>query len=341
VQSYFTEQFWMLGRYKESIEAGEKALTVADQVSDMPLRVVTNLPLGLAHHTSGDYKNAREYFGWNVTHLDGKLLNERFGMFVLPSAFSRSFIAWGLADMGRFPEAFSIGEDALRVSENASHPFSCGYAHLGLGVVALRQGNVRRALRSFERSLAAGAFADSPVGFAFVALHLGYALALAGRAKEGIPILQQSIEMAESRRFVARHSLRLAYASEAYLSLGRDADALQTARRALDLAREHRERANEAYSLRMLGEVDLYRGNLGDAKTWLSESLAVAEELGMRPLEANCHKGLANVFDLGKQKSEAERHRSISRSLAEEMEMSFWGLASDVKQVTGEGNRLQ
>ena len=198
VQSYLTEQFWMLGRYRESIEAGERALAVAKSLSDLPLQVVTNLPLGLAHHTRGDYKNAREHFGWNAVHLEGSLASQRFGMFVLPAAFSRSFVAWGLADTGQFSEAFNVGEDALRIAENASHPFSCGYAHLCLGVVALRQGNLRRALRSFERALAAGAFADSPVGFAYVALHFGYALALAGRANEGIPILEQSIELAES-----------------------------------------------------------------------------------------------------------------------------------------------
>jgi hypothetical protein len=75
----------------------------------------------------------------------------------------------------------------------------------------------------------------------------------------------------------------------------------------------------------MLGEVELYRGGLSDAKTWLSESLAVAEELGMRPLQANCHRGLANVFDLGQQKFDAERHRDISKSLVDAMEMRFWG----------------
>jgi class 3 adenylate cyclase/tetratricopeptide (TPR) repeat protein len=325
VQSYLTEQFWMLGRYRESIEAGERALAVAGSLSDLALQVVTNLPLGLAHHTRGDYKRAREHFDWNAAHLEGNLASQRFGMFVLPAAFSRSFVAWGLADTGQFSEAFNIGEDALRIAENASHPFSCGYAHLGLGVVALRQGNLRRALRSFERALAAGAFADSPVGFAYVALHFGYGLALAGRANEGIPILEQSIELAESKGFVARHALRLAYVSEAYLSLGREGEALKAATRALDLARKHEERANEAYSLRMLGEVDLYRGNLEDAKNWLIQSLTLAGELGMLPLEANCHKGLANVFDLGHQESSAEHHRSISRSLADAMEMRFWG----------------
>jgi tetratricopeptide (TPR) repeat protein len=324
VQSYLTEQFWMLGQYSESVAAGEKALAVAKQLSDLPLQVVTNLPLGLAHHTRGDYAKAREYFGWNATHLEGNLVSERFGMFVLPSSFARSFIAWGLAETGKFSEAFNVAEDALRIAEDVNHPFSCGYAHLGLGVVALRQGNLRRALRSFERALAAGAFADSPVGFAFVALHLGYALSLAGRANEGIPILEQSIQIAESRRFVARHSLRLAYASEAYLTLGREADAWAAATRALELARKHGERANEAYSLRMLGETELHRGNLDDAKTWLTESLAIAEELGMRPLAANCHRGLANMFDLGKRKSDAERHRDVSNSLIHSMEMRLW-----------------
>jgi tetratricopeptide (TPR) repeat protein len=325
VQSYLTEQFWMLGQYEESIQAGEKALAVAKQPSDLPLQVLTNLHLGLAHHTRGDYVKAREYFGWNVTRLEGSLAGERFGIFVLPSSFARSFIGWGLAESGKFSEAFNIAEDALRIAEDANHPFSCGYAHLGLGVVALRQGNLRRALRSFERALAAGAFADSPVGFAFVALHLGYALSLVGRANEGLPILEKTIHVAESRGFVARHSLRLAYASEAYLTLGREADALKTATRALELARKHGERANEAYSLRMLGEIDLNRGNLRNARSRLTASLALAKELGMRPLEANCHRGLANLFDLGKQKSHAERHRDIANSLVHTMKMRFWG----------------
>jgi class 3 adenylate cyclase/tetratricopeptide (TPR) repeat protein len=324
VQCYLTEQFWMLGQYQESAEAGERALAVAEQFSDLPLQVMTSLPLGLAHHTRGDYVKARECFGWTATHLTGSLVSERFGLFVLPSSFARSFIAWGLAETGRFSEAFNIAEDALRIAEDANHPFSCGYAYLGLGVVALRQGNVHRALRSFERALAAEAFADSPVGFAYVSLHLGYALSLAGRANEGIPILEKSIHLAESRGFVARHSLRLAYVSEAYLTLGRKADALNAVTRALELARSHGERANEAYSLRMTGEIHLHGGNLSDAKTWLTRSLALADELGMRPLEANCHNGLANVFDLAQQKSEAERHRRISSSLVDEMEMRLW-----------------
>jgi class 3 adenylate cyclase/tetratricopeptide (TPR) repeat protein len=325
VQSYLTEQFWMLGRYAEAASAGELALSAARELDDVPLQVVTNLPLGLAHHTSGDYAAANKYFGWNAVELKGHLAGERFGMFVLPSAFARSFIAWGLAETGKFGEAYAIGEEALQIAESNRHPFSIGYAHLGLGVVALRQGQFRRAVRSFQRSLAAGAFADSPVGFAFVALHLGYGLALDDRADEGIPILEDSIRVAETRGFAARHSLRLAYVSEAYLSVGRIEDALSAALRALELARSHQERANEAYALRALGEIDLRSGRPAEAESHFNAALQIATEFGLQPLEAHCYRALGEVSEARQCNEDARAFREKADTLARTMGMRFWG----------------
>jgi tetratricopeptide (TPR) repeat protein len=325
VQSYLTEQFWMLGRYAESATAGELALSAARELRDVPLQVVTNLPLGLAHHTRGDYVAANKYFGWNAAELKGSLAGERFGMFVLPSTFARSFIGWGLADMGKFGEAYAIGEEALQIAESNRHPFSIGYAHLGLGVIAMRQGHFRRAVRSFQRSLAAGAFADSPVGFAFVALHLGYALALDNGADEGIPILEDSIRVAETRGFAARHSLRLAYVSEAYLSVNRVDDALSAASRALELARSHEEHANEAYALRVLGEIDLRRGQPAEAESHFNAALQIATEFGLRPLEAHCYRALGEVFEARRRADDATAFRHKADALAQAMGMRFWG----------------
>ena len=325
VQSYLTEQFWMLGRYAESAAAGELALSAARELDDLPLHVVTNLPLGLAHHTRGDYAAANRYFGWNAVELKGDLAGERFGMFVLPSAFARSFIAWGLAETGKFGEAYAVGEEALQISERNNHPFSIGYAHLGLGVVALRQGQFRRAVRSLQRSLAAGAFADSPVGFAFVALHLGYGLTFDNRSEEGIPILEDSIRVAETRGFIARHSLRLAYVSEAYLSVGRVDDALSTGARALELARSHQERANEAYALRILGEIDQHLGQLAEAEFHFNGALQVARELGLQPLEAHCYRALSDNLAAMHRDEEASALRGKAVALARAMGLRFWG----------------
>jgi tetratricopeptide (TPR) repeat protein len=325
VQSYVTEQCWIEGRYADAAAAGERAIEVAERLADLPLQVVTNLPLGLAYHTRGDYRRAIHYFGWNATRLQGDQVYERFGMFVLPSTFARSFSAYALAELGEFGEAVPLAEEALQIAEAAEHPFSLGYAHLGLGVVFLRQGDVRRALRAFERALAAGAFADSPVGYSYVAFHLGYGLALAGRTSEGLATLEETVKIAESKGFVARHALRLAYLGEASLIAGRANDALPAATRALDLAQRHDERANQAYAMRVLGEIALRGHAPSDAERWFRAALALAGTLGMRPLEAHCHRGLGTALELRGETAEAAGHRRAAAELAAAMHLRFWG----------------
>jgi class 3 adenylate cyclase/tetratricopeptide (TPR) repeat protein len=325
IQAYLTEQFWMLGRYSDSSAAGELALSAARDLNDLPLQVMTNLPLGLAYHTGGNYSAANRYFGWNATELKGELAGERFGLFVLPSAFARSFMAWGQAETGEFAEAYAIGEEALQISQDHNHPFSIGYAHLGLGVVALRQGNFRRAVRSFQRALAAGAFADSPVGFAYVSLHLGYALTFENRANEGISMLEESIRVAEARGFAARHSLRLAYVSEAYLAVARIEDAFSAGTRALELARSHQERANEAYALRALGEIARCSGRLSEAEAHFNAALNASKELQMRPLEAHCYRALGEILEAKQQPENAATLREKATAMAQLLGMRFWG----------------
>ena len=324
IQSYLTEQYWMLGRAEEASTAGERALAIARELSDLPLQVVTNLPLGLVYHTRGEYGRAMEYFGWNFDRLEGPLAQERFGMFVLPASFSGSFLAWSLAEQGEFRRATEIAEEAARIAEVGDHPFSRGYAQLGIGMVALRQGTLREAIDAFERALAVKAFADSPVGFAYVAFHLGYALSLSGRADLGIPMLEKTIGLAEARHFVARHSLRLAYLAEAYMLADRLADAEHTAARAIELAIEHGERANHGYALRVAGEVNARLGKPVEAEVNFQAALKLAQEMGMGPLTAHCHRGLAEALETKGERATAASHGRSAAVLIEAMQMRFW-----------------
>ncbi len=324
VQSYLTDHYWISGRTEKAAATGERALGIARKLSDLSMQVVTNLPLGLLYHTSGDYHRAMAYFRWNVDHLQGALLQDRFGLFVLPSSFSRSFLAWTYAELGEFAHGAAIGEEGVRIAETADHPFSSGYAHLGMGVLLLRKGELPGAISEFERALAMGAFADIPVGYAYVAFHLGYALALAGRSAEGLPMLEKTIALAESKGFVARHSLRLAYVGEAYLLAGRTEEAGVAAARALQLARDHNERANQAYALRVLGEVEARRGKLSEVEARLSDALALAQGLGMRPLLAHCHWSLARTLEAQGRDRIAGTHRETADALFRSMDMRFW-----------------
>jgi class 3 adenylate cyclase/tetratricopeptide (TPR) repeat protein len=323
-QSYLTDYYWISGQTEEAAATGERALEIGRQLSDLPIQVTTNLPLGLLYHTGGDYRRAMAYFKWNVDHLEGALRQERFGLFVLPSSFSRSFLAWAHAELGEFAQGAPIGEEGVQIAEAAGHAFSGGYAHLGMGVLLLRQGELPRAILEFERALAMGAFADLPVGYAYVAFHLGYALALTGRSAEGVPMLEKTIALAESKGFVARHSLRLAYLGEVYLLDDRIEDAALAAARALQFARDHKERANQAYALRVLGDIEARRGNLPLAQTNLCAALALAQELGMRPLLAHCHWSLARALDGPERDRSASPHREYALELFRSMGMRLW-----------------
>lgn len=285
------------------------------------MQVVTNLPMGLLYHAIGEYRRAVKFFQWNVDQLGSDLAHERFGLFGLPSVFSRAFLAYCFAELGEFSRGDLIGEEGIRIATTADHPFSRVYAYLGAGYLHLRKGDFHRAIAVLERALALGQLSQIPVAFAYGASYLGYALALVGRVDEALPLLERTTEEAISTRFVARHSLRLAYLGEAYHLTGRIDDAAATARRALKVAREHRERGHEAYALQLLGEV--CRGeDAADAEMHYRDALLIAKELGMRPLEALCHRGLARLMRGTAKRTQLRQHAAAATALFREMNMT-------------------
>jgi class 3 adenylate cyclase/tetratricopeptide (TPR) repeat protein len=341
VASYLTEHFRMLGDPDAASEAGERALKIARRLADLPLRVVTNLPLGLLYHATGEYHRAIEVLQWNVDHLKGEQLYERFGLFGLPSVHSRSFLAWCLAEIGEFRTGRAFGEEAVQFAEATDQPFTMMYAHLGIGVLYLRSGDLRQAIPSLEQALELGELTQIPVGFSYGASYLGYALTLAGRGAEGLPLLEQSASPAISKAFVARHSLRMAYLGEAYLLTGRVSDAAAVAAVALELARDHKERGHEAYALRLLGEVTTQSDTVAQAETHYRGALRLAQELGMRPLAAHCHWGLARLFRRAHDPIAAQEHAAIARAQFQDMEMIGWLQRMEAEFAGPPGRPLQ
>src|SRR5262249_58867440 len=71
----------------------------------------------------------------------------------LPAVWSRAWLAWCHAELGRFAEGRAIGDEGLQIAEAADHPASLMWASWGLGLLALRQGDLPRALPALERSV--------------------------------------------------------------------------------------------------------------------------------------------------------------------------------------------
>jgi tetratricopeptide (TPR) repeat protein len=326
IAAYMLNYFFITGNQDRAIEIGQRALAVAEAVTDIALQVEASYRLGQAYWSLGDYRQADACFQRNVVCLEGDLIRERFGMVGFPSVLSRAWLACGLAEQGAFAEAMERGEEAVHLAEAMDHPFSLSTAYWGVGHLYLRQGELSKAIPALDRALEISQAGHIRLLFPWSASPLGYAHALAGRVAEALPLLEQSVERAASMRFTVSQSLWIARLSEAYLLAGRIDEAITEALRALELSREHKERGHQAWVCRLLGAIATHKNppDVEGAEDRYRQALALAEELGMRPLIAHCHVGLGKLYRRIRSRQQAEEHLTTATTMMQEMEMGLW-----------------
>jgi tetratricopeptide (TPR) repeat protein len=227
--------------------------------------------------------------------------------------------------------------EALQVAEVVNHPFSLVQTYRNMGLLAMYQGDVPRAIPPLERAMELCQSRDITSLFPRVAGALGLAYAVSGHVAKGVPLLEQAA--ADGGLPCANYALVVVWLGEAYLLASRLEEAIPCAERALALARTHKERGHEAWALRLLGAVQA-QGNapaMAQAATSYQQALALAEELGMRPLQAHCHRGLGTLYATTGQREQAQAELSAAIALYRAMEMTFWLPETEVALVQVEG----
>jgi class 3 adenylate cyclase/tetratricopeptide (TPR) repeat protein len=317
--------FRFMGAHDQAIVSAQRALALATSSGDVVLQARANQYLGYAYHAQGDYPRAIDCLGQTVVSLDGARRHERFGQVFLPAVTSRLFLAWCHAELGTFAEGTALGEEGLRIAEVVAQPPSLMVASWGIGQLALRQGDLPRALPMLECAVGICHEADLPAYCPGIAAAVGAAYILGGRVADAVPLLTQAMEQTTATESVYQALCRLSL-GEAQLLAGRLEEAHALAERALALARAHQERGNEAYALRLLGDIAARREPLArdQAEAHYRQALALADELGMRPLQAHCHRGLGTLYAMTGQREQARAELSIAIELYKAMEMTFW-----------------
>ena len=323
---FLSQHFYHGGAYDQAIAAAQRVLAFATAGRDAVLHARANFYRGVAYEAQTDYRQAIDCFGQTVAALDGARRHERFGQATLPSVVSRANSAGCHAELGMFAEGRALGEEGLRIAEAAAHPASLMIAFWGMGLLALRQGDLPEALPRLERAVGLCQDADLPHYFARMAAPLGAAYTLAGRAVDALPLLTQALAQVTATArvdFQARCRLPL---GEVQLLAGHLEEAQTLAKRALTHAREHQEHGHQAYALRLLGEIAVHRDppEVEQAEAHYHEALALAEELGMRPLQAHCHLGLGTLYAKIGRREQAHPELSTAIALYRAMDMAFW-----------------
>jgi tetratricopeptide (TPR) repeat protein len=326
VSLFLSRSFTAMGAYDQAIASSQRVLASAAASGDIVLHAQVNQRVGIAYAYQGDYRRAIDCYRQTMASLDGPRRHERFGLAVLPAVSSRAWPAWCHAELGTFAEGRVLGEEGLRIAEAGGHPASLAVALWGSGLLALRQGDLPRALPLLERGAGLCQDTDLSAYFPRIAAALGAAYTLAGRVADAVALLTPATEQIIATAIVEVQALCRLSLGEAHLLAGCLEEAYAHAEGALALAYEHQERGNQAYALRLLGEIHAYHqppeAELAEAK--YRQALALADELGMRPLQAHCHHGLGRLYRQAGRAPQARAALSAAIELYRAMEMTFW-----------------
>jgi tetratricopeptide (TPR) repeat protein len=310
------------GDHDAAFKFGQEALTIARRLGDRFIEAVATLQIGDTHLVRGEFSEALKLLERNIG-LDDKLLGERLGTPSIPSAASENLLATALAHLGRFDEAIGHGETAVRIAEEADHPWTLFLGSYHLGLVHLLRGDFPRAARILERCLQLGRswqFVDRTPD---VAAALGSAYALAGRTEESLALVAGAVKAFRARQGHVAPTSILAQAGRAYLAAGRIDEATNYAREYLALARRLGARGLESMALFLTAAIAA-ASDAENAEHYYREALALAKPRGMRPQVAHCHFGLGKLYRRRGDREQAQEHLTTATAMYREMGMTYW-----------------
>jgi class 3 adenylate cyclase/tetratricopeptide (TPR) repeat protein len=326
VSSFLSFDYCRKGMYDQAIVAARRALALAPACEEAVLHAEAHQYLGRAYYNQGNYRQAIDCLEQAVAAVEEAQCHERFSRVFLPAVHFRSLLTWCHAELGTFAEGRALGEEGLGIATAVAHTGSLMNAYQGLGLLALRQGDLPRALPLLERVWSSCQRGGLTALSTLMAEPVGAAYTLGGRVADALPLLTLALEQLisiERMDFQARFYLSL---GEAHLMADHLEEAHALTEGALGHAREHQERGNEAYALRLLGDIAARcePPEIAQAEAHYQQALALAEELGMRPLQAHCHLGLGTLYAATGQWEQARTALSTAIEMYRAMEMTFW-----------------
>jgi len=322
VSCYLSNYHSLAGNPETALEHGNRAISIAEALSDFALLVAARLFAGAAYSGLGRYAEARRPLLENIHAIPPEREKEHFRIAGPVAAWTRNVLVLCLAERGDFAEGFVHGKDALRISLEANFSYTLVGAYFCLGCLNLHRGDVGAAREWLERGLELCDARDVPLQRPQICAALGYAYAVSGRLDQANALLPRI--GVETSSFFSPWTV--GWIGELYLSLASPQEAMHNAARELEWSRQHRARGREAWALQLKGKIDAIRpsGDPAAAEQAFRDSLSLALAHGMRPLEAHCHLGLGKLFTSAGDTARAREHLGTAAAQMRRLEMGMW-----------------
>jgi tetratricopeptide (TPR) repeat protein len=312
------------GELDAGIERGSRARNIARTIGDFGLEVGATFYLGQAYMWRGDFRQSVAVLEDNMAWIDdGPLRRQRIGTTGTGSVLWLGMLGASHGRLGNFAAATDIAQKACLIADEVRRPADIAIAYWWAGFVWGHKGDVAEALRHLEHGFNVCRASEINYLLPILLTSLGYTYALAGRAQQGIPLLEKALAFNRGAKFTYGEAWSSVYLGFANLLENRYDGMLDHAQGILQLARKHKYRAIEVDALLLLG--DVHRNPSApareEAERCYSQACDLSIELGLRPEYARCHMALGQLLLESGREAKAEQLISSAAQLCRSMGM--------------------
>ena len=122
ILAFIAYSYFQLAQHDRAIDVGQRALSIAEALDDVPLQIVTNLQLGPMYRVCGDYGRAVGCAKWVMAALRDDLIRDRFAHTTYPAIDARNLLTWCLYELGEFAEGIAPGKRQPRSLRRSTIP---------------------------------------------------------------------------------------------------------------------------------------------------------------------------------------------------------------------------
>lgn len=291
-----------------------RLMALAKQSGESSLLVLAHEHLGILSYFEGrssealgDFEKAIALYDPSKHRRLAHLHGEDLGV------LARNWMAWTLWIAGYPDQAVERSREAIQLGEEASHPFSLGYAFLWASILHVMRREPESALEFAEQAIAIA----EEQGFAFV-LAGGRLIAAWARLhtpqdeagmEAAADAFKEAVAQVGTTGNMANAPMMLCYLAEAYHRAGQDIPALGNVDGGLALSQATRQTQWDAELHRTKGELLLqHRADEQEAERLFQSALEIARSQKAKSLELRAALSLSRLWN---KQQQPERSREL------------------------------
>jgi len=319
-----------LDQLDEAVVTGRRCVEIAQRIGDLKLSIIARSNLAEPYYLRGEYAQAVEIASENLAALPSEWAQEYFGMAVPASVLTSGWLVMSLAELGRFREAAEYETQAIRIAAATKHAHTIGWAHLCASKLHLLQGGWANAHLLLEQWINMPGTLDVSILLPWAVASTAWTLAQIGDADEAFSRVLQSEEHLkgqEDKGIFVHRGWSYHAVGRACLLLNRIDDAQRFADRSIESSRHQPGLA--AYAHCLLGDIAMHPDHFDaeSAAPHYKNALTLAESHGMRPLVAQCHSSMGQLYRHLGELDEARRHLAAATSIYSDIKIADSALA--------------